>query len=127
MLVPQMFGLAEHATAQEIPVAMTPALIMDLRRALRPETLVTDTADLPAYGQDFRAHRGIPGVVVRPHAAADVVATLRCATAHGVPVVPRAAGTNLASGFLPTPEQILLDLRSLDRVIGIDPEQQVAV
>ena len=108
-------------------MAMTPALVMDLRRALSPDTLVTDAADLPAYGQDFRAHRGIPGVVVRPQAAADVVATLRCATAHGVPVVPRAAGTNLASGFLPTPEQILLDLRSLDRVIGIDPEQRVAV
>jgi FAD/FMN-containing dehydrogenase len=66
-------------------------------------------------------------VVVRPHAEADVVATLRCATAHGVGVVPRAAGTNLASGFLPTPEQILLDLRSLDRVIDIDPERRVAV
>jgi glycolate oxidase len=99
-----MFGRGGHAAAQEIAVAMTPALAMDLRHALSPDTLVTDAADLPAYGQDFRAHRGIPGVVVRPHTAADVVATLRCATAHGVPVVPRAAGTNLASGFLPTPE-----------------------
>ena len=64
---------------------------------------------------------------MRPRDIADVVATLRCATVYGVPVVPRAAGTNVASGFLPTQEQILLDLRSMNRVLDIDLERRQAV
>ena len=108
-------------------MTLTPALIKELSRVLSPESLVTATEDLPAYGQDFREQRGVPGVVVRPHESTDVVATLRCAATHGVPVVPRAAGTNLAAGFVPTPEQILLDLRSLNRVLRLDPERREAV
>ena len=36
-------------------------LVTDLRRALSPDTLVTEADDLPAYGQDFREQRGIQG------------------------------------------------------------------
>jgi glycolate oxidase len=57
---------------------------------------------------------------VRAASANDVVATLRLAATHGVAVAPRAAGTNVAAGFLPTPASILLDLRPLNRIIGID-------
>jgi glycolate oxidase len=108
-------------------VAIVPALVADLRRALSPDALVTDAEALPAYGQDFREHRGTPGVVVRPHGQGDVAATLRCATAYGIAVVPRAAGTNVASGFLPTPERIMLDLRSLNRVLRVDAARCEAV
>ena len=108
-------------------MAIVPALIADLRRALSPYALVTDAEALPAYGRDFREHRGTPGVVVRPHEPDDIVATLRCATAYGIAVVPRAAGTNLAAGFLPNSNQVLLDLRSLNRVVRIDAERREAV
>ena len=103
------------------------ALVADLRRTLSLETLVTAPDELPPYGRDFRDQRGFPGVVVRPRDADDVVTTLRCAADHGVPVVPRAAGTNFAASFLPAPEQILLDLRSMNRVLCIDPERGEAV
>jgi glycolate oxidase len=108
-------------------VTIVRALVEDLRRGLSPDTVVTDAEALPPYGQDFREHRGTPGVVVRPHEPDDVVATLRYATASGIAVVPRAAGTNLAAGFLPNPDQILLDLRSLNRILRIDVERREAV
>ncbi len=105
-----------------------PALIQDLRRSLTATTLVSEAADLPPYGQDFRAHRGVPGVVVRPRDPAEIATILRCAAAFDVPVVPRAAGTNLATSFVPSAERILLDLRELNRILRVDPERcEVAV
>ena len=102
-------------------------LIADLQSLLPPAAVVADPAHLPAYGTDFWAPRGVPGVVVRPQSPTDVCTTLRFAATHGLPVVPRAAGTNIGAGFLPTPDRLLLDLRSLNRILAIDVERREAV
>lgn len=44
---------------------------------------------------------GVPDVVVRASTVGDVRATLRLAFEHGVPVVPRGAGTGLAGARSP--------------------------
>lgn len=103
------------------------ALVADLRAALPAGVVVTEAGELPAYGQDFWTLRGVPGAVVRATSAETVSETLRFAARHGVPVVPRAAGTNVSAGFLPTPERIMLDLRPMQRIVGIDPERREAV
>ena len=90
-------------------MTLTQALVNDLRAYLPATAVVSAPADLPAFGHDFWGPRGTPGVVVRAGCIEDVVVTLRFAEAHGVPVVPRAAGTNIGAGFIPTPERILLD------------------
>jgi len=103
------------------------SLANDLRPLLSPDALVTDAAARAAYGHDFWAQRGTPGIVVRAAQAEDVAATLRYAAERGVAVVPRAAGTNVSAGFLPTPERIMIDLRPMNRVLTIDTERRVAV
>jgi glycolate oxidase len=108
-------------------VTISTALANDLRPLLSPDALVTDAAALPAYGHDFWAQRGTPGAVVRAARAEDVAATLRYAAARGIPVVPRAAGTNVPAGFVPTPERIMLDLRPMNRIVRIDTERREAV
>jgi len=108
-------------------VTISTALANDLRPLLSPDALVTDAAALPAYGHDFWTQRGTPGIVVRAARAEDVIATLRYAAACGIPVVARAAGTNVSAGFLPTPERIMLDLRPMHRVLTIDTERREAV
>jgi glycolate oxidase len=102
------------------------ALVADLRGVLPAGVVVTEAGELPAYGQDFWTLRGVPGAVVRATSAEAVAKTLRFAARHGVPVVPRAAGTNVSAGFLPTPERIMLDLRPMNRIVGIDPERREA-
>ena len=102
------------------------SLLTDLRAALPTAALVTAADELPAYGHDFWTQRGVPGAVVRATSAEQVTATLRFAARHGVPVVPRAAGTNVSAGFLPTPERIMLDLRPMNRIVAIDPERREA-
>jgi glycolate oxidase len=103
------------------------ALVGDLQAALPAGVVVTEAGDLPAYGQDFWTLRGVPGAVVRATSADVVAETLRFAALHGVPVVPRAAGTNVSAGFLPTPERIMVDLRPMQRIVGIDPERREAI
>lgn len=103
------------------------SLATDLRLLLSPDALVTDAAALPAYGHDFWTQRGTPGIVVRAARTEDVAVTLRYAAERGIAIVPRAAGTNVSAGFLPTPERILLDLRPLNRILTIDTERREAV
>jgi len=107
---------------------MTPAPlpVRDLARLLSPGALITDPRVLPEYGRDFWAQRGIPGAVVRPRHTEDVVATLRFAQEHGIPVVPRAAGTNIGGGFLPASDRLLVDLRAMNRVLHLDPQRRLA-
>jgi glycolate oxidase len=70
---------------------------------------------------------GLPLAVVRPSAVDDVRRTLALAHSYGVPVVPRGAGTGLAGGAVAGPGQVVLDLRGLDRIVEIDPVDEVAV
>lgn len=99
----------------------------DLAAHLSPHALLTDPADLPAYGSDFWGQRGVPGVVVRAHNTEDVAETLRYAATRGIPVIPRGAGTNIGVGFRPTSDSILLDLRQLNHVLKIDLEHREAL
>src|ERR671916_2723219 len=103
----------------------TAAIAADLRARIAG-TIVTDPELLPAYGEDFLENRGTPAVVVRAAHADDVSATLRYASERGIAVVPRAAGTNVAAGYLPTPERIMLDLRGMNRVLSVDTERPLA-
>ncbi len=106
---------------------MKPALVADLERLLGGGSVVTDPVLAAPYGRDFVMQRGTPGAVVRPAEAADVSAVLTFASRHGTPVVPRAAGSNLCGGFVPTPESILLDMTSMDRIDDVDPDARRAI
>jgi glycolate oxidase len=70
---------------------------------------------------------GSPRAVVRASSVDDVAAVLAWATAHGVPVVARGAGTGLAGGSAAGSGSIVLDLGGLDRIIEIDPINQLAI
>jgi glycolate oxidase len=65
--------------------------------------------------------------VVRARSVDDVRATLQLAHEHGVAVVPRGAGTGLAGGALAGDGTIVLDVSGLDRILEIDPTDELAV
>lgn len=70
---------------------------------------------------------GLPVAVVRAVDVDEVRATLGLAAQHGVPVVPRGAGTGLAGGAVAGAGTVVLDLSGLDRIVEIDPLDQLAV
>lgn len=103
-------------------------LIAQLCAAVGEDLVVTNPASLEAYRRD-RANdpnAGMPIGVVRANSATDVQDTIRCAAEHGIPVVPRGAGSGLSGGSTALDGCIVLSLENM-RKIHIDPRTRTAV
>ena len=92
------------------------------------EAVVTDPDVVEGYRRDWSQNPvvGMPIAVVRPVDAGQVQATVRWAAAHGVPVVPRGAGSGLSGGSSAVDDGIILSLERMN-AIEIDTDCQVAV
>jgi len=93
-----------------------------LAAALPEGRVVLDPQVLVAFARDRAAFpaAGAPLALVRARDVDDVVATLRFASTHGVPVVPRGAGTGLTGGANAVDGGIVLSLAAMDRVLAVD-------
>lgn len=86
------------------------------------ERMLTAAEDTRPYECDgLTLHRHLPRAVVLPANEAEVATALRICAAHGVPVVPRGAGTGLSGGATPHPEGVVLSLARLNALLGICP------
>ena len=106
----------------EVKAALA-AAIGDDAVSTAPEELSAYTADTywPALAANAAGTPiARPEIVVRPRTEEAVAAVLETAGAHGTPVVPWGGGSGTQGGALATEGGIVLDLRSLDRVIEID-------
>ena len=95
---------------------------------LSPGALTTERATVENYRRDWTQSEsaGMPLGVVRAHSADDVVATLRWASAHHVPIVPRGAGSGLSGGSCAVDGCIVLSLERM-RAIQVDPATRTAI
>ena len=107
---------------------MSDAALRALEEALPEGILVTDPDVVDAYRRDraTTVQPGTPLALVRATSTADVQATLRVAHAHGIPVVPRGAGTGLSGGSSAIDGAITLSTERM-RAIEVDPQAMVAV
>jgi glycolate oxidase len=97
-------------------------------KALVPDGIVSDRSGLAAFdGDALTAYRQSPLVCVLPRTKEQVAAVLKFASAHGVPIVPRGAGTSLSGGALPRADGILLGLSRMNRIVEIDLENRCVV
>lgn len=106
-----------------------------LRAALGATEVVTDTAVVAELSADSSARSkkamasGTPlataDLAVRATSTDDVVAVVRWANEHGVPVVPRGRGSGVVGSGLPTRGGVLLDLAGMDEIGTVDTENQL--
>ena len=75
---------------------------------------------------DDAAHRVGPAVAY-PTSAQQVQALVRFASEHRVSVVARGQGTGLSGGAAARPDQLVISLERLDRLLEVSPLDQVAV
>ncbi len=115
-------------TAQEIPITpylMKDKIIQELRASVRGE-VKDDLFSKRLYSIDASIYQLEPTVIVQPRTREDVIHTVRIARNHGVPVIPRGAGTGLTGGCLG--EGIILDVsRFMNRIIEVDYDREIAV
>ncbi|MCD0453562.1 FAD-binding protein [Actinocorallia sp. API 0066] len=107
---------------------MLQGLAEELRRVLRPDSVIDDPVRLRTYECDgLTVHRARPGLVVLPEAAEEVAAVVRACVARGVPYVARGSGTGLSGGALPRTDGVLVVTSRMRRILEIDLDDQRAV
>ena len=83
------------------------------------------TAVLP-YNRDATPMLdGSADAVVFPADTSEVARIAEYATRNSVALIPRGAGTNLAGGTVPVGGGVVMALSRLDRILDIDPSEQV--
>lgn len=102
--------------------------VEELAGALPIGVVVTDVESIEKYREDFArdGSAGKPLAVVRAESAEHVQTAVRWAARHGVPVVPRGAGTGLSGGSSAVDGGITISLERM-RAVEIDPDTRVAV
>jgi glycolate oxidase len=100
----------------------------ELVSALGDDVVISDTERMEKYRWD-RAHdpdAGIPLAVVRARSTEDVQAAVRFAAAHGIPVVPRGAGSGLSGGASAVSGCLVVSTERMT-AIEVDPATRTAV
>ncbi|MEO8262527.1 MAG: FAD-linked oxidase C-terminal domain-containing protein [Pseudolysinimonas sp.] len=100
------------------------ALQAELGTALR-----TDADTLNAARADRSGHVATqpPLAVIEATTVEHVQATMRFASAHGLPVVPRGAGTGLAGAAIGGAGELVLSTERMNRVLEISVDDELAV
>ena len=96
----------------------------DLRRLLGSSKVKDDSPTLRAYAVDASIYRMVPQVVVLPDREADIECVMAYAVQRGIPLTPRAAGTNLTGSAIGS--GIILDVSHLNRVLELNKEEKWA-
>jgi glycolate oxidase len=102
-------------------------LIRDLTRQVGEHQVYDRPADLAAYAYDsFGASgdRHLPDAVVFPASTEEVAGVVQVCAYHGVPVVPRGAGTGYSGGALALHGGVILNLVRMDAVRGLETDAQ---
>ncbi|WP_233491228.1 FAD-binding oxidoreductase [Blastococcus sp. TBT05-19] len=103
--------------------------LAELVDALGGDGVLTDPDVTSAYARDqaMLAEAGTPAAVVFPRCTDDVVAIMRVAARHGIPVVPRGAGSGLAGGANAVDGAITVVLTRMDAVLEISEADRLVV
>jgi glycolate oxidase len=110
------------ASERGLPVSLSSVDLVPLVAALPDGAVLADPARMANYRWD-RAHdpdAGMPLAVVRVTCTEDVQRVVRFAAAHGLPVVPRGAGTGLSGGSSAIDGCIVISTERMRKVV-VDP------
>src|SRR5215472_1132202 len=108
-------------------MALPRTALADLRRIAGDRHVIDDANDLRIFERDGSISGALPEAVVLPADRDEVVRVVQVAARHGIPVVPRAAGTGLSGGAITLWGGIALQLSRMRRIVEIDPIARTAV
>jgi glycolate oxidase len=104
------------------------AFLDQLREIFGTDRLVTAFEERLTYEADGHTLvTRMPDAVVYPETTDEVVAAVRCCRDHGVPYLPRGAGTGLSGGAVAAHGGLIVELARMNRILGIDYDERTAV
>ena len=78
--------------------------------------------DLLVYGYDASGLEQPPALVAWPTSTEEVSRLLMHASAHGMPVVPRGAGTGMTAGSVPLEGSMAMSFERMNRILEMDAD-----
>ncbi len=103
--------------------SLTPQDLKQLAAILGPDRLSTAPAELDQHARDQSFHLPQrPGAVAWPGSAQEVSQVLAYANRQRIPVTPWGAGTSLEGNPIPLHGGISLDLRRMNRILSVRPD-----
>jgi glycolate oxidase len=109
---------------------ITPPVREAIESIVGKENVLSGPEKTIDYSHDEFSLREIvrqPELVVKPGAEYQVSELLRLATERQIPVTPRGGGTGLVGGCVPARGGMVLSLERMNRILEIDPANQMAV
>ena len=107
-----------------IPTSLAETLVEICGR----DGVVLERDRLLVYESDgLTAYRHRPGAVVLPRTTDQVSRSVRAIAKHGLPIVPRGAGTGLSGGAAALNGAVVVGTARMNRILEIDPENRRAV
>ncbi len=104
------------------------AIVAELRRIVGARSVISDDAALLTYEADgcvMDTH--VPSIVALPADTEQTAAVVQVARRHGIPIVPRGAGTGLSGGATPIHGGIVISTARMERVLAVDPRNRRAL
>ena len=103
--------------------------MLDELRAELGDVLVTDERALESLRADKSGQRSgsVPLALVEAREIGHVQAAMRWASAYGIPVVPRGAGTGLAGGAIAQGGELVVSTARMTRILEISADDELAV
>lgn len=86
-----------------------------------------DPEELSCYSYDNSKETYLPDAVALPDSTQQVQALVQLANKYRIPIVPRGAGTGTSGGALARHGGIILGCSRLNRILEIDPANQIAI
>ncbi len=106
---------------------MTSAVLSAVERIFGRGGYLHKPEDLRLYEYDGSVDKARPDLVVFPRSTEDVVAAVRLANEHRIPIVGRGAGTGLSGGAIPREGGIVIAFSRMNRILEIDLDNERAV
>src|SRR5438270_2086774 len=94
----------------------------DLRRTLGADKVKDDFPTITAYSVDASIYKVVPKAVVTAETEEDIAETVAYAVSAGVPITPRAAGTNLTGSAVGG--GIILECGRMNRILELNAEER---
>lgn len=104
---------------------MKESVLRMLRNIVGETNVLADKEDLVLYSYDASFPENKPDAVVFPKTTEEVSRIMSLASAEGIPVVPRGAGTGLSGGSVPIQGGLVLSLTKMTQILRLDLANQV--
>jgi D-lactate dehydrogenase (cytochrome) len=111
------------------PKSLSAADLEFLYSVVGRDRISTGTSELDLHSHDESGHPSHrPHAVVWPHSTEEISKIVAYANEYEIPITPYAAGTSLEGNPIPVQGGIVLDMRKMDQILDIRPEDlQVTV